>query len=391
MTPELFAATDQNIARDRAGLPIVLILISLLLLLLWTAWMFFARISVYATTDQARVEVAQTAFIVQAPVSGRVIKSSLTLGRMVQSGDELVELESQAEQLKIAEETTHQAALESAVSNLREQMASERGTLQSESGAGNAATQQAQFSLAKAEEEAKFAQKEADIKAMLFKDGLASQLESDRYQAAAREKSDEADAARRAVAMAQRQQLMHGGERRTRIQSVMKEIDAAEGELAASRSTMQRLEHDLDAHRIVASGSGRLGEVAGLRPGSFVREGDRLAAIIPDGKLRVVANFDPSEAIGRVRPGQKAWLRLTGFPYGEYGSIIAYVTGVGEELRDGRVRVELSLRQNSRVPLQHGLPGILEVEVERISPVGFLMRKAGGYLAAPAKATVASR
>jgi len=184
---------------------------------------------------------------------------------------------------------------------------------------------------------------------------------------------------------------MHGGERRTRIQSVMKEIDAAEGELAASRSTMQRLEHDLDAHRIVASGSGRLGEVAGLRPGSFVREGDRLAAIIPDGKLRVVANFDPSEAIGRVRPGQKAWLRLTGFPYGEYGSIIAYVTGVGEELRDGRVRVELSLRQNSRVPLQHGLPGILEVEVERISPVGFLMRKAGGYLAAPAKATVASR
>jgi hypothetical protein len=44
--------------------------------------------------------------------------------------------------------------------------------------------------------------------------------------------------------------------------------------------------------------------------------------------------------------------------------------------------------------LQHGLPGELEVEVDRISPASYLLRKAGGYLAGTAQAAtneVASR
>jgi len=150
----------------------------------------------------------------------------------------------------------------------------------------------------------------------------------------------------------------------------------------------------LGAHQIVASGDGRLGEVAPLRAGSFVREGDRLAAIIPDGLLRVVASFPPSEAIGRVRKGQKAWLRLDGFPAAEYGPIVANVVSVGNEVRDGKVQVELALQPNPRIPLQHGLPGELDVEVDRISPASYLLRKAGGYLAGAAEAAtseVASR
>jgi hypothetical protein len=63
----------------------------------------------------------------------------------------------------------------------------------------------------------------------------------------------------------------------------------------------------------------------------------------------------------------------------------ATVTNVGDEVRDGRVRVELSPRPNPRVRLQHGLPGTLEVEVDRITPASFLLRKAGGLLAEPEK------
>jgi hypothetical protein len=94
--------------------------------------------------------------------------------------------------------------------------------------------------------------------------------------------------------------------------------------------------------------------------------------------------------IGLVRTGQKGWLRLDGFPWTEYGSVLATVTNVGDEVRDGRVRVELSPQTNPHVKLQHGLPGTLEVEVDRITPAAFLLRKAGGLLAEPKKAETAS-
>ena len=55
---------------------------------------------------------------------------------------------------------------------------------------------------------------------------------------------------------------------------------------------------------------------------------------------------------------------------------------VGSEVRDGRVRVELAvLSKRSPVPLQHGLPGTLEVELERVAPFILALRAAGGLWA----------
>jgi multidrug resistance efflux pump len=392
--PDLFRATNQQIARDRTRRQALLLLIPMLLMMLWGAWMYLARISVYASTDQARVEVAQTAFIVQAPISGRVVKSSLALGDEVRHGSVLVELEAEPQQLRVDQEKAHHEALEMQVSNLRQQIATEQGTLLSERGAGDATTQQALADLEKAQDAAEFSRKEADQKATLLQSGLTSKIDAERAQVEFKEKSSDLSAARQAVTKARRQQAMQGGERNLRIQALNKQISEIEGELAASNSTMEQLQHELGAHQIVASGDGRLGEVAPLRAGSFVREGDRLAAIIPDGLLRVVASFPPSEAIGRVRKGQKAWLRLDGFPAAEYGPIVANVVSVGNEVRDGKVQVELALQPNPRIPLQHGLPGELDVEVDRISPASYLLRKAGGYLAGAAEAAtseVASR
>jgi len=383
--PDIFRATNQQIGRDSTRRHTLLLAIPAVLLALWGAWMYLARISIYAATDQARVEVAQTAFVVQAPISGRVVKSHLALGDRVKRGDVLVELEAEPQQLRVDQEQSHHDALETQAANLRQQIRTEQSTLLSERGAGDATTQEAQANLTKAEAAAAFSKKEAEQKAVLVKDGLVASLDAERLQAEYKEHVAELAAARDAVAKARRQQAMQGGERRIRIEALEKELVEVTGELNASSSTMEQLRHELGAHQIVASGDGRLGEVTPLRAGSFVREGDRLAAIIPEGGLRVVAHFAPSEAIGRVRKGQKAWLRLDGFPSAEYGPIIARVAGVGNELRDGRVRVELALEPNPRIPLQHGLPGTLEVEVDRISPALYLLRKAGGYLAGSAE------
>jgi membrane fusion protein (multidrug efflux system) len=78
-------------------------------------------------------------------------------------------------------------------------------------------------------------------------------------------------------------------------------------------------------------------------------------------------------------------MRLDGYPWTQYGSIEAAVSHVAGEVRDGTVRVELAVSPSVAVsaPLQHGLPGSLEVEVERVSPAALVMRTAGRGVAAP--------
>ncbi len=113
--------------------------------------------------------------------------------------------------------------------------------------------------------------------------------------------------------------------------------------------------------------------------GSFVQQGDRIGAIVPEGKVRIVAYFHPGEALGRVRAGQPAKMRLQGFPWSQFGSIAARVKRVAGEVREGLVFVELAPDHSAAttIPVQHGLPGAVEVEVERVSPVSLVLRIAG--------------
>jgi len=148
---------------------------------------------------------------------------------------------------------------------------------------------------------------------------------------------------------------------------------------ATTQASIKRLEDEVDRRLIRAPINGRLGEVANVRVGSVVREGEKLAAVVPTGELRIVASFQPADALGRIQPGQPARLRLDGFPWTEYGSISATVTRVGSEVRDGRIRVELAVNPHSasRIPMQHGLPGTVQVQVERISPASLVLRVVG--------------
>lgn len=70
---------------------------------------------------------------------------------------------------------------------------------------------------------------------------------------------------------------------------------------------------------------------------------------------------------------------MDGFPWTEYGTLTATVTEVATELRDGKARIELSVQTSPapRIPLQHGLPGRAEIEIERVSPATLVLRAAG--------------
>jgi membrane fusion protein (multidrug efflux system) len=93
----------------------------------------------------------------------------------------------------------------------------------------------------------------------------------------------------------------------------------------------------------------------------------------------VVAEFEPAKALGRIRAGQPARLRLESYPWAQYGLVRAKVQSVASESRDGRVRVELGIEPEvpSGIVLEHGLPGELEVEVEKASPATLVLRSVG--------------
>jgi multidrug resistance efflux pump len=94
------------------------------------------------------------------------------------------------------------------------------------------------------------------------------------------------------------------------------------------------------------------------------------------------ARRSPAASVGRVRPGQPARLRLDGFPWTQYGTLSATVSGVGNEASEETIRVELAVESDpvSRIPLQHGQTGAVEVAVERAASAVLVLRAAGQYL-----------
>jgi membrane fusion protein (multidrug efflux system) len=83
--------------------------------------------------------------------------------------------------------------------------------------------------------------------------------------------------------------------------------------------------------------------------------------------------------MGRVHPGQHATMRLDGFPWAQYGSISATVSRVGTEIRDGAVQVQFAPTStgNPTAIMQHGVPGVIEVAIERAAPALLVLRAAG--------------
>lgn len=172
---------------------------------------------------------------------------------------------------------------------------------------------------------------------------------------------------------------MRGAQQRAAIDALRRQLAALEGELATAAATVERLTLDIEQRLLRAPIAGRIGDVAPLRPGTWVTAGQRFATVVPDGEFVVVADFEPAAALGRVRPGQRAQMRLDGFPWAQYGTLGATVTRVGGEIRDNLVRVEF--RPQAPVPkdivLQHGLPGAIEVTLEQVAPAVLLLRSAG--------------
>src|SRR5918995_1310404 len=228
---------------------------------------------------------------IDARMAGRVVRVTLPVGAAVKEGDVLVELEADAERLALEQSRARLDALDPEIASIRREIAAEERAIDDE---------------------------------------------------------------RRSAAGARDEQRTRESDRLVRIQRLRGTLSRLEGERGTSAAAVKRFEYEVERRVLRAPVAGRIGEAVDLKTGAAVREGERLAAIVPDGPLRVVAQFAPAAAFGRVFSGQPATVRLEGFPWAEYGSLRARVTRVANEMRDGLVRVELEVTGTPpALPISH--------------------------------------
>jgi multidrug resistance efflux pump len=377
--PTNFHRVSQSLQADKGIRSTAVLAITLVLLGAWVLWAFRAQVTLYEISDSARLEIASAAYPVQANVAGRLSASHLVLGTEVKAGDVLAELDSNGERLSLQQEQTRFAALGPELTALHSQIESENGGRTDERRVLGISIEGARAQYREAEAQAALAEQEAERASRLRAEGILALSDAQKAKAEAQSKRAAAENLRIAISRLEPELHVRDRDREVRINQLSENIAKLEAGRTISAATIKRLEYEMERRRIRAPVSGRLSECAALRPGAYISEGDQLGVILPAGKLQAIAEFQPFAALGKVRPGQPAVLRLQGFPWAQYGTVSAHVSRVAGEIRDGKVRVELAVNSGShpRIPFEHGLPGSVEVEVERISPAALILRSAG--------------
>jgi multidrug resistance efflux pump len=349
---------------------------------LWCNWFFLARISVWLVSDTARLEVDSSIYPVESPVNGRVLLTHMGIGQKVKAGDILLELDGESQRLQLREEQAKQAMLDAQLAQLGNEVKAEAEVERDEQERSPLMIQEAKAKYEEAQTASRFSEEEAKRLERMHANGLLPELEYLRVKAEAQKRSATAKELQLATDRIAWDQKTRLSQHRVTQERLNLDLARVRGEIETSKSTVERLQYELERQIIRAPAGGQLGEAAQLRPGSFIQSGARIAILVPAGGLRAVAFFNPGLSLGRLQSGQSARIRLQSFPWTEYGSIAATVSNVASEVRDGLVRVELSVQPNagSRIPLQHGLPGSAEVEVEKVSPAHLLLRMVGKRL-----------
>ncbi len=375
-----FSRSLRALDAERGLRPLVLMGVVAALLGAWAAWSFTATITIYEISEHARVEARYPALPVDPPVAGEVVDNRLVLGRLVHRGEVLVRLDSTEQELELAELELRAASLRRQLAAVDEQIDAEQTSYVAAGvvarRAAAAATARRGFAdtmsrISDEQEERTRTLSAADVVSRM--DFLALQAQTQRRRQEAR--SGTLDAKTEAAAR-RLEELGHNA----RLKELERERAVLRGTLESTRIQVSRLEHEIEARTVRAASSGRVVQVVEAPAGTFVEAGRELGPIVSGDGVRVVADFAPAAVVGRIHPGQRADLRLDNYPWTQYGTVTLEVTRVASEPIDGVVRVEMQAEPAPGMSLEHGLTGVVEVEVERASPAVLVLRAAGQLL-----------
>ena len=376
-----FAHTLRSLEVDGSRAARVLAVLALLLFGGWVGWLYFADVPVTEVSEDARVQVDAVGHELTVSVEGRVLSVRAGVGERVAAGDVIVELDDQDTRLSLKQARSRVESLEEVVEQRGRQIAAEREAIEAGERAVGAAADQARARVDKAIAAARLAETElAEVEALREAE-VGTEAEVRRSRAEAEQL---AAATRELRSAGQREQAEQARDLRDRLATIIRvegQIAELEVQLASAQAEIETLEAALDHHRIRAPVDGIVGELDTIERGSWLGRGETVGVILPASELEIVARFEPSAAVGRVEAGQRATLRLTGFPWTQYGTVSGEVTRVASEPRAGKIHVEIAIHSGPEaILLEHGLPGTVEVEVERTNPATLLLRAAGRRL-----------
>lgn len=379
-----FSRTFSRLLADHGKAQAWTSLASLLVLGGWSWWATCAHITLYEVSSQARIELDSATYPIESPLAGRVVQTNLRVGQSVHAGEVLVAIDPVAEQLQLRQEQAEVKGLEPELTRLRAQVVAEERARQEERKAATINEQEAQHRVREAEATVKFDEAELGREQKLLHEGLAPERDVEKAEAELRRQRANVAALESAVARIAQEQSVRDRERDVRVARLNGEIAALEAQRNTLNTGIERSKYEIERRELRAVVDGYIGETAVLRSGAVVQAGERIASVIPSGRLVVAAQFPAQAAFGRIRTGQTARLRLAGFPWSEFGVVCADVSQVAQEVRDGNVRVEFQIQPRCafRGKLEHGMPGTVEVAVETVTPFSLIVRTAGQWLTA---------
>jgi multidrug resistance efflux pump len=344
----------------------------------WGVWFCFARVSMFVTSERARMEAVGAVHFVDAPETVQLVRVHAALGQRVRAGQVLFELDVAPQRLTREEDAARVTSATREAETLRRQIAAAEEALGETQRAAQAIARAAQADRAEAAASARLAEEERLRSEALYRSGLLSASDIARARADSAARRDRANAVASNADRTVLEQRAKEANARADIESLRVELAQRMGEISGASAALARSENEIVRRQLRAPVDGVVGELLPLTPGALVKQGTRLASIVPSGALHIVAEFNPATAGGRVHAGERARFRIQSLGWSGGATIDARVTRVATEAVDGLVRVELEAAPHGvRVPIEHGLPGIVDVETDRLSPLEFLLRTAG--------------
>jgi membrane fusion protein (multidrug efflux system) len=349
------------------------------LLVLVCLWLTLARVPLYAVSEAARLQARDEVHPVDALVSGRVVAVNLPVGGSVRRGDVLVTLDPTDAQLRLDEARASERGLTRQIAALEAEIAARDDALASTQSLGKASLSEAQAARSQTESEAQLAGRERARADLMREAGVVAAAEADRAGAAAVQATAAVHAREQRLSVLSSETRRDLADRRAANEGLRRTLAALATERDGAGVQVKRLEVEVERHTLRAPIDGVLGQVHAPQVGSVVSASQTVAVVTPGTGLQLIADFAPASAVGRVRAGQHANMRVTGFPWTQYGMLAATVTAVSSEVADGRIRVVLQLDEHAApaIPRRHGLIGEVEIELSEVSPAALIARAAG--------------
>jgi multidrug resistance efflux pump len=349
------------------------------LLILTGIWVLTARVPLYAVSEFARLQARDEVHPVDALVAGRVVKVQLPVGGHVRKGDVVLMLDDTDARLRLDEARATERSLAAQIAALDAEIAAREEALASTQTLGKASLSEAQAVRAESEAEATLAKRERARADLMRQAGVVAEAEADRANAAMVQANAQVTARRERLTVLNNETLRDSADRRAQNESLRRSLAALAAQRDGAAVQVRRLDLECERHTVRAPIDGRLGQVRAPQLGSVVTAGQTVAVVTPETGLELVADFAPANVIGRVQPGQRARMRVSGFPWTQYGMLDATVAAVSSEVSEGRIRVVLAIdeRTGSAIPRRHGLIGEVEIELDEVSPATLIARAAG--------------